>query len=398
MTNKELMTKATITTDAMANAGLLNPEQANRFVDYVIDETTMQDTVRVVKFRNSQRLIEKINVANRVAVPKEEAADPGVRRGVSTSKVVLEHREIMVPFEIGDIVMDENIEQDAIEDHIIKMMATRLANNIEEAYWDGNTVGPAVIESELKEGGSSSLYVKDSYLALFDGWIKRAAAGNIVDAQNQPVSPNLFSRMLNAMPNKFKKNKSMLKFMASTDHEQAYRERVSSRATAKGDDMLAATGNVPAYGVEIVPVSLLNPTPQYVEDSVANSDGTTATALSYGPISSLVLAPTGLGNSPVAAYVQGVDYSVDETNGTWTRLGGGSIGAGATVKATYSRGGVILLTNPQNMIVCIGRDVRIERDRNIFKGVNEYAITVKIFCTFEETEAVVMAVNVANPS
>lgn len=396
ISNQELIEKATITTDALAAAGLLNPEQADRFVDYVVDETGIKGMARVVRFKATQKYIDKINVANRVAVPKEEAVDPGVRRGVSSSRIILEHREIMVPFEISDIVKEENIEEDQVEDHIIRMMATRFANNMEEMFWDGNTTGPAVLESDLYEGGSN-LYVKDSLLALFDGFLKRGTGGHIVDAAGEAISPSLVSRALNAMPNKFRKNKALLKFFLAPDHEQAYREKVSTRATASGDSALSATGNIPSFGVELVPISLLESRPKYCENTVANTDGTTATALSYGPIDDLVLTATTLAKVPTAPYVEGVDYSVNETAGTWTRLGGGSIGSGATVKATYRSAGRIILTNPQNLIVCVGRDVRIEKDRNIFKGVWEFAVTAKVWATIEEVDALVMLKNVAVP-
>ena len=186
--------------------------------------------------------------------------------------------------------------------------------------------------------------------------------------------------------------------MLSWDHEQAYRESVSTRATGAGDNALSSQGNVPAFGVELMPISLLASEPLKVENAVNNTDGTTATALSFAPISDLVLTPTTLGSSPAAAYILGVDYSQDLANGTYTRLGGGAMVSGGTVKATYRAAGEMLLTMSNNMIVAIGRDIRIERQRNIFKGVNEFAITAKIFCIFEETDAVVKVKNIAVPS
>jgi hypothetical protein len=396
MTNQELMEKAAIITANLANGGLLEPEQSNRFVDYVIDESSMMERARIIRFKAAQRLIEKLNVAGRVAVPKAEATDPMIRRGVQSSKVTLEHHEIMVPFEIGDIVKEENIEGDNIEDTIVRLMATRFSNNVEELFWDGNDVGPAQTEDELIEGGSSTLYVKDNYLALFDGWLEAAAAGHVVDAENAVMSPALMSRAIQAMPNKFKKNKSALKYWLSWDHEQAYRESVSTRATARGDDALAATGNVPAFGIEMVPVSLLNSEPMVVENSVANSDGTTPTALGNAPITNVAILPTTLADNPTAAFVEDTDYSVDYANGTWTRLL--TIGAGATVKVTYNAAGMMLLTAPSNLIICLGRDIRVEKQRNIYRGTTEYAVSAKVFCTFEETDAVVLVRNIAVPT
>lgn len=398
MSNAELIEKATVTTAALASAGKLNPMQSDRFLDYVIDETQMKGIARIVRFRNEQADLDKINVANRVAVPKAEAADPGVRRGVTTSKVILTPKEIMCPFEIGDLFKEHNIEGDAVEDHILRLMATRLANNLEELYWDGNTVGPAALESDLYEGGSSTLYRKDTYLELFNGWLELAEAGNVVDAQNQGISPNLLSRALNAMPNKFKRNRANLKFLTSWNHEQDFRENISSRASMRGDEALGGGRNLAPFGVELMPISLLNPEPQYTEDTVANTDGTTAVPLSFAPITNLVITTSTLGNTPEAAYVEGVDYTVDEANGTWTRLGAGAIGSGATVKATYNTAGRIVLTQPSNIILAIGRDIRIERDRNIYKTVNEFAITVKVFVQFEEISSVVLVKNVAVPS
>lgn len=397
ISNAELIEKATVTTAALASAGKLNPAQADAFLDYVFDETQMTGVSRTVRFRNEQMDLDKINVADRVAVPKAEAADPGVRRGVTTSKVTLAPKEIMVPFEIGDLFQEHAIEED-VETHIVKMMATRMANNLEELYWDGNTTGPAALESDLYEGGSSTLYRKDSYLALFNGWLQLAEGGNVVDAQNEPMSPNLLSRALNAMPNKFKRNRGNLKFFSSWNHEQAFREAISSRSSMRGDEALAGATNLNPFGVELMPISLLNPEPGYVEDSVANTDGTTATALSHGPISNLVLTSSTLGNTPEAAFVLNTDYTVDEVNGTWTRLGAGAIGSGATVKATYQTGGRLLLTQPSNIILALGRDIRIERDRNIYKTVSEFAISAKVYVQFEELSSVVLVKNIAVPS
>jgi hypothetical protein len=83
------------------------------------------------------------------------------------------------------------------------------------------------------------------------------------------------------------------------------------------------------------------------------------------------------------------DYTFDGTNGTIVRTGGSAIGSGDVVKVTYDANQQIILTHQNNYIVGIGRDVRIERDRDIFKGVNQYAITAKVAVEFEEATAIV---------
>jgi hypothetical protein len=397
MTNQELIEKAAITTAALANAGKLNPKQSARFLDFVVDETSMKDMVRVVRFTNEESLIEKIGVGRRVAVPKAEAADPGIRRGVNTSKVSLKPVEIMVPFEVGDLVKEHSIEGKSLEEHIIRMMARQLANNLEELYWEGNTNGPAVLEGDIVEGGSTTLYRKDTYLALFDGWLKNAEGGNVVDAQNAVISQAVFGKALRAMPTKFKRNRGRLRWFLSDNHEQVYREGLSHRQDALGGAAVNAADSPKPFGVPMMPIALLPENPLYSEDAVMNTDGTTATALSFAPITDLVAIQNALGVVPEAAYIDATDYSKDLTNGTVTRLGGGAIGSGATIKTTYRTAGRMLLADPQNLILAIGRDVRIERDRNIYKTVNEFAITAKVYCTFEELSAVVLVKNVKVP-
>ena len=148
--NEELVQKAVITTDALASQGKLNPAQADKFIDYVIDITGLKNNARVVRFRNEEMFIEKIGVGRRVAVPAVEAQAPATRRGVSTARVTLHPQEIMVPFEVGDSFREINVEGEAVEEHVIKMMATQLAIDMEQLYIEGDTLGRADLELNLR--------------------------------------------------------------------------------------------------------------------------------------------------------------------------------------------------------------------------------------------------------
>lgn len=397
MTNKDLMERAAITTAQLADAGKLNPEQANRFVSYVVDESVLKNVGRIERFRPEQKYIEKIGVGNRVAVRKAEAVDPMIRRLVSTSRVTLTPVDIMVPFEIGDRFMRHNIEADAVEDTIIREMATTLANNLDELWVGGSAVMYGRPESDIFLDASSTDYIGDDYLNSFDGFLKQAEAGHVVDAEDAPMAGPVFNKAILAMPNKFRKNRNLIKYLSSPDHEQAYRENQSQRATPLGDNALQSVNNLTPFGIELMPVPLMERSPLYAEDSVAAA---TPVALAHKPITDVVITPTNLPIYPgsgITPYVEGVDYTVDYVNGTWTNLAVG-IPNGTTVRVTYRTGGKMLLTSPSNLILAIGLDVRIERDRNIFRGVNEYAITVSVDCKFENTDAVVLVKNLEDPT
>jgi len=394
MNNKELVEKAVVTTDALAAAGKLNPEQADRFIDYVIDVTKLKGMARIVRFKPEQYDIDKIGVGQRVTVPKAEATDPGVRRNVQTSKVSLRPVEVMTPFEISDEFSEVNIEGDNVQDHIVKMMATQMANDLEDFYLNADTVGPAAFEDELVIGGSSTQVVKDGLMSLLHGWLRLADGANIVDAAGADISSALFSKMIKAMPEKFKRDRGQLRYMTSSDIEQNYREAVSTRATAAGDAALSTTGNLTPFGIQLVPVPLLGTNPKIVEN--ATMTGVAAQALRYKPIlsGSVIVTPNTLGNTPVTPYIEGTDYSVDYVNGTVTRIATGSITDAQVVKVTYRSYGQAMLTHFQNLIIGISRDIRIEKDRDIFKGVNQYAITTKVSVQIEELTAVVKMKNI----
>src|SRR5690606_9698892 len=394
ISNEELVHKAVITTDTLATGGKLNDAQSDRFIDYVVDETVLKNNARVVKFRNENLTIDTIGIGNRVAVPKEEAKDPGVRRGINTSKITLTPREIMVPFEIGDNFRELNIEGDQVEDTIIRLMSTRLGNDLEELYVHGNKLGPAVLENEIHEDGASNQYVKDSYLSLQDGWNVLADSGHIVDAEGQNIGLSLFSRAIRAMPTKFRRNKANLRWYGPSDLSQIYQEKLSTRATSLGDDAARGSAPIAPFGIPYVSVPLWDFNARIVEHVTLT--GTTAVSLKNGPIvsGSVVVTPTTLGATPVAPYAESTDYTVDYAAGTIVRAGGGNIGSGATVKVTYRAYPELILTHMNNFIVGIGRDIRIEKDRDIYKGVNQYAITAKVSVLFEEDDAIVKVRNI----
>ncbi len=391
ISNEELVRKAVITADTLASSGKLNPAQSDRFIDYIIDETALKNNARVIRFRNESLDIDKIGIGTRLAMPKAEARDPGLRRGVSTSKITLTPSEIMVPFEIGDTFREINIEGESIEDHIIQMMATQTANDIEELYISGDTLGPAVLEGDIVDGGSSTQYIKDSYLALQNGWQKLANSGHIVDAEGANIGLSIFSKALRSMPTKYRRRKADLRWSMSPDLAQIYFEKLATRATSLGDAAAGGAAHGP-FGIPIVEVPLWDFLPKVVEHIVLN--GTTAVALLNKPVTNVVVTPITLSGTPITPYVVSVDYTLDATNGTVARIGGGAIGDGDTVKVTYQSNPQLMLTHMSNFVVGIGRDIRIEKDRDIYKGVNQYAISAKVSVQIEEVDALVKVRNV----
>lgn len=393
--NETLVEKAVATTDALASAGKLNPEQAEKFLDYVVDLSVLKNLGRVVRFRSETWEADKIGIGRRNAVPASEAKDPGVRRGVTTSKITLTPREIMVPFEMGDNFREINVEGDSVEEHIVKLMATAVANDLEELYITGDTLGAATLESDILEGGDAVRYVKDSYLALSDGVLKKARSGNVYDAGGANIGASVFSQMIQAMPVKFRRNRQLLRWLAAPDLWQLWLERVSTRATMAGDAALAGGAGVAPFGIQGLEVPMLPMRPA-VTEHLTLANAADVKTLQFAPIQSgseIVVAST-LGGIPTAKLVKDTDYEINYTTGAFNKKGGGGINDGATIKITYNANPQLILTNPKNIIIGIGRDIRIEKARDIWRRTNQYAITCKVAIELEEVTACVMGKNI----
>jgi hypothetical protein len=396
MTNEELIEKAVITTDALATAGKLNPVQSDQFIDFVIDVTMLKGNVRVVRFRNETMQIDKIGVGARVTVPKAEAQAPQIRRGVTTSKVELTPKDQMTPFEISDNFPDQSIEGERVEDTVTRLMATQTANDLEELMINGDILGPARIESDLVDGGHATDVIKDAFMAQFEGWLRNADSANVYDAEGADIGSIIFSRMINSLPVKFRRVRQNLRFLCSLDHEQLYREKVGARQTPAGDEANRTVAPLTPYGIPLVGVPLLEAEPRVVEH-ITFAAAPDTQALRYAPIGTdVTITATTLGNSPTTPQVEGgaADYTVDRTAGTITSVAGGAMNAGGTFKVTYHSQGQMLLTDYMNLILAIGRDITIERDRDIYKGVTQFAITTRLSVNVEEVTAMVKGINI----
>lgn len=396
MTNEEILNKAVMTADAIASAGALPPDMVDRLIDYVVDETAWKNNARVERIKAQTWEVHKIGIGNRILVPSSEARDPGVRRGITPSKVVLTPHDVAAPFEIGSNLLDWNIERAALEDHIVRLMARAVANDLEDYCINGDSVGIAALESDLIDsGGSSTQYLKDPLMALTDGWLRladSAPVAQIVNAANANIGAGIFSAAIRALPTKFRRNRAALRFFCSPDLAQNWRERVAARATAAGDGALGSDTTVKPFGIPLIEVPKFAFNPPIVQHVQLN--GTTAVALRYAPVQNVVVLPSTLASTPTTPFINVTDYTLDLTAGTIARTGGGAIGDGVTVKVSYEAGPQLILTDAQNCIIGIGREMTMKKGEDIFRDVRQYVLRTRVGVQVEEVTALVKVKNI----
>jgi hypothetical protein len=187
------------------NGGVLNPEQARRFIDYVWDATVLAKDGRRVTMRANTMEIEKVNVGERVIRAAAQADATYTNIGATFSKVELTTKKIRLDWEVSTESLEDNIEGAALEDRLVRLMTNAFGNDIEDLAING-------------DGATGS------FLSIMSGFIKqtRGTVGNAAHELSATISDDNYTttvmqNLLLAMPRKYRALKQNLKFYAGTD-------------------------------------------------------------------------------------------------------------------------------------------------------------------------------------
>jgi len=206
--NDDLLQKVITSTEIGAGgngSGLLGPEQVDRFIDYMWDATVLADQVRTIRMRATEQEIEKIGVGKRLIRRAVEAVDTGENQGVFFSKISLRTEKIRLDWELSTETLEDNLEGEALEDHIARLMATQAGNDLEDVAINGDTTST------------------DPALRIMDGWRKRALAGaTIVDHEGFGLDRSVSNKAIRAVPREFMQRRGELKFFVGSNLIQDY--------------------------------------------------------------------------------------------------------------------------------------------------------------------------------
>ena len=188
--------------------GILAPEQARRFIDYVWDATVLAKDGRRVTMRANTMEIEKVNVGERVIRAAAQGSQNYTNTGATFTKVELTTKKIRLDWEVSTESLEDNIEGGALEDHLVRLMTNAFANDIEDL----------AINGDARTG---------DFLSIMNGFVnqtKNSAIVGTTDAHEAVVSlsnddwtTSIMQKIVLAMPRKYRAVKSNLKFYAGTD-------------------------------------------------------------------------------------------------------------------------------------------------------------------------------------
>lgn len=247
-TNEQIIKNAGTITTGTVNDGLLNPEQARRFIQQTFEATPLGSLVRHVMRNAKTGEIDKIGIASRILRKKTENVDNGYRAGVETDKIEYATTAVRLPWEITEETLRENIEGENFENIVTNLMTTQLGVDTEDLYLNGDTATPS----------SDPDY---DFLKINDGWIKQIKeGGHVYDAStSNGLGLDLFYNALATIPNKY--NNGKLRWVMSPRRAQQWElyllEKVIGAGGAVPESVYKSPAGIPVVQAPKIPDDMI---------------------------------------------------------------------------------------------------------------------------------------------
>ncbi len=230
--NTAIIRNAAIETGSLSS-GLLNPEQARKFIQQTFEATNLNSLIRHEMRTAKTGEIDKIGIARRILRKKTENHDDGYRAGAETSQIEYATTAVRLPWEITEETLRENIDGRNLEQIITDLMTTQLGIDLEDLYLNGD---------EATESTDPDY----DFLKINDGWIKQISnGGHVYDASSESsMSLDLFYKTLKTLPNKY--NNGKLRWLMSPHRAQEWELFLLNKIVNAGGAVPESVYNSPA--------------------------------------------------------------------------------------------------------------------------------------------------------
>ncbi len=233
ISNEQIIQK-TLTTSGVT-AGLLNPEQAQKFIKQTFDATPLGPLTRNVLRKSKTGEIDKIGIASRILRKKTENVDDNYRAKPTFSKIEYATTAVRLPWEITEETLRENIEGQQLEEIVTNLMTAQVGVDIEDLAINGDT--------EIAETDEDY-----DFLKINDGWLKQLLDGAHVEDRSSKSSGamkiDVYYDALKLMPNKY--NNGKLRWLMSPKRKQEWDKYLLDKVITVGGGVTDAIMNSPA--------------------------------------------------------------------------------------------------------------------------------------------------------
>ena len=278
--NKELLSKEKFikatSLAAMPNIEL-DPEEASKFIDYVVDESFWDKNARIEKMAKNEKNIRYMgyDASKRFLKPADTFASSDYIKTFSEGKITLSSKKLRGCAVVYDDDLEDNIEGQAFADHLMKIIAKRVANELDEIYYVSNTTSTGFTATDARHIFNGFRYHLLHGSPPDSGTLPGAAteldasstgtftnAGKIAERNaTTGVWEFKFAKMLSSLPSQYKvQGLGNLRFFCNDIVASDYIEALSSRGTVLGDSAILGKaplsfGTVPLATIPLLPTT-----------------------------------------------------------------------------------------------------------------------------------------------
>jgi len=271
---KTMTSKAAIDESSLPNS-VLNRQQANRFIDLVVNESVLVKRSRVSRVNNNKGEINKLDLGSIVTEGASATSNASTR--TPTERVVTYDTEkYRSAFDLKTDFMEDNIEGQGIRDTLLNMFSKRIAIDTELAAIEG--------DASLATGDSQS--DENNLLGVNDGWRQilqdNVPAAQQIDASGTAASKRLYYDMKRQIPSRYRAARPNYVWIVGSGIFDKWMLDWSARETSGGDAALS-NGTVPGpWGIPLLEVPLMP------EDLTFGTAGTDGAEIWLTPLSNLI--------------------------------------------------------------------------------------------------------------
>lgn len=280
--NSTIIRKASTIETGTLTSGLLNPEQAKKFLQQTFEATNLGPLVRHETRQAKTGEVDKIGIGRRILRKKTENVDDGYRASVKTSQIEYATTAVRLPWEITEETLRENIEGQNFETITTNLMTTQLGIDLEDLYLNSDedaAEAKAFSATEAYAAGDIVIYSDSLYrftvahpagawtgtdvdeigeagdidfLKLNDGWIKQISkGGHVLDASGSGLMTlDTMYDTMQLLPNKY--NNGKLRWLMSPKRAQDWQRYLYNQIIGHGGAVPESVYNSPA-GIPSVP-------------------------------------------------------------------------------------------------------------------------------------------------
>jgi len=224
---QQLMQKSVVDSNSLPNS-VLSRQQADRFIDLVVDESVLMKEVRVVRIDHQKGEVNKLDLGGIVT----EGAHTTYQASTHTPSeriMTYDTEKYRSAFDLKTDFTEDNIEKGGIRDRLLSMFTKQISNNVELAAISSDDSLPT---GDAQTAENNLYGVNNGFQKILETIVPSA---QVIDAGGAAPSKRLYYDMKRQVPSRYRAALPDYIWICPSGPADKWSLDVSDRETGMGD-------------------------------------------------------------------------------------------------------------------------------------------------------------------